>query len=225
MHFVKNEILKLLTQNEVTIQTSSDIYNVQAIDYDLYPFDLEYFAITAIDEIKTREGEFLLDYSFRVSHERPEWTEAGREIGSLSLCPVDELTTNSQIYSPVTNETDYLIQVGLEEARKLGAQDIGQAVVIEGINILARETRGGTNDLIRRASGLARKKRNLILVKAKKPGQDRRIDLPTMGLETVQLAAEHGFSGIAIEAGHSLFVDKERAIAAADAANLFIIGI
>ena len=46
-----NEILKLLTQNEVTIQTSSDIYNVQAIDYDLYPFDLEYFAITAIDEI------------------------------------------------------------------------------------------------------------------------------------------------------------------------------
>ena len=110
-----NEILKLLTQNEVTIQTSSDIYNVQAIDYDLYPFDLEYFAITAIDEIKTREGEFLLDYSFRVSHERPEWTEAGREIGSLSLCPVDELTTNSQIYSPVTNETDYLIQVGLDQ--------------------------------------------------------------------------------------------------------------
>ena len=89
----------------------------------------------------------------------------------------------------------------------------------------AREARGGTDDLIRRASGLARNKRNLILVKAKKPGQDRRVDLPTMGLETVQLAAEHGFSGIAIEAGHSLLVDKERAIAAADAANLFIVGI
>ena len=128
-------------------------------------------------------------------------------------------------FTTPTNDVENLIRVGLEEARKLGSQDIGQAVVIEGANILARETRGGTNDLIRRASGLSRDKRNLILVKAKKPGQDRRVDLPTMGLETVQLAAKHGFSGIAIEAGHSLFVDKERAIGAADAANLFIIGI
>ena len=128
-------------------------------------------------------------------------------------------------FTTPTNDVNNLIQVGLEEARKLGSQDIGQAVVIEGTNILAREARGGTDDLIRRASGLARNKRNLILVKAKKPGQDRRVDLPTVGLETVQLAAEHGFSGIAIEAGHSLLVDKERAIAAADAANLFIIGI
>ncbi len=124
-----------------------------------------------------------------------------------------------------TNDLENLIRIGLEEARKLGSKDIGQAVVIEGTNILARETSEGTNDLIRRASSLARNRRNLILVKAKKPKQDRRVDLPTMGLETVQLAAEHGFAGIAIEAGHSLLVDKEHAIAAADAANLFIIGI
>ncbi|MDG2034530.1 MAG: LpxI family protein, partial [Rhodospirillales bacterium] len=123
------------------------------------------------------------------------------------------------------NDVRYLIQLGLEEARNLGAQDIGQAVVIEGKNILARETNGGTNDLIRRAGGLARDKHNLILIKAKKPKQDRRVDLPTIGLETVQLAAEHGFSGIALEAGHSLLVDKERAVAAADAANIFIAGV
>ena len=118
-----------------------------------------------------------------------------------------------------------LIEVGLEEARNLGAQDIGQAVVIEGKNILARETKGGTNDLIRRAGRLARDKRNLILIKAKKPEQDRRVDLPTIGLETVQLAAEHGFSGIALEAGHSLLVEKTHAVAAANAANIFILGV
>ena len=136
------------------------------------------------------------------------------------LTPLGVLTRTNP-----TNDVKNLIQVGLKEARKLGAQDIGQAVVIEGKNILARETSGGTNDLICRAGDLAREKRNLILVKAKKPEQDRRVDLPTMGLETVQLAAEHGFSGIVVEAGHSLLVDKERAIAAADAANIFIIGI
>ena len=63
------------------------------------------------------------------------------------------------------------------------------------------------------------------MIKAKKPKQDRRVDLPTMGLETVQLAVKHGFSGIAIEAGHSLLVDKDRAVAAADAANFFILGV
>ena len=128
-------------------------------------------------------------------------------------------------FATPTNDVENFTRIGLEEARKLGSQDIGQAVAIEGTNIVARETSEGTNDLIRRASSLARNSRNLILVKAKKPKQDRRVDLPTIGLETVQLAAKYGFSGIAVEAGHSLLVDKERAIEAADAANIFIIGI
>ena len=151
--------------------------------------------------------------------------EGFRVIGIDSLLQC--LLTPPGVLTRVTpkNDVRHSIKVGLEEARDLGSKDIGQAVVIEGTNILAREDSGGTNDLIRRAGKLTRDKRKLILVKAKKPEQDRRVDLPTVGLETVQLAAEHGFSGIAIEAGQSLFVDKKRAIDAADAANIFIIGV
>ena len=83
--------------------------------YDLYPFDLEYFTINAIDEIKTKEGEFKLDYAFQVTHERPDWLEAGREIGNLTICPVEELVLNSKVYSPVTNQTIYLNQVGYDQ--------------------------------------------------------------------------------------------------------------
>lgn len=109
------EINNLINSNKAYIQTVSDGYHVNALEYDLYPFELEYFVINAIDEIKTKEGEFLLDYSFQVSHERPDWIEAGREIGYLTICPIDELVMSSKVYSPVTNTTDYLLQVGLDQ--------------------------------------------------------------------------------------------------------------
>jgi len=68
----KNEIEKLLNKNEVKISTLKETYFVKKNEYDLYPFELEFFTITAIDEIKTKEGEFTLDYNFQVSHERPD---------------------------------------------------------------------------------------------------------------------------------------------------------
>ncbi len=151
--------------------------------------------------------------------------EGFRVLGVDSL--LEDLITPSGVLTRVAPDTaaKSFIEIGLKAARKLGARDIGQAVVIQGEHILAKESHGGTNDLIYRAGVLARDKQNLILIKAKKPGQERRVDLPTIGLETVQIAIQRGFAGIAIEAGHSLLVDKDRAIAAADASNFFIIGV
>ena len=109
------KIIDLINLKNANVETKSGNYIISAIEYDLYPFFLEYFYISAIDEIKTREGEFELDYQFQVIHERPDWIEAGREIGNLTVCPVDELVQNSQIYSPVTNETIYLKQIGYDQ--------------------------------------------------------------------------------------------------------------
>jgi len=128
------------------------------------------------------------------------------------------------IISPSEDATK-AIEIGLHAARQLGDDDLGQAVVVEDTQILAREDSRGTNDLIRRAGELSAGEGDLILVKAKKPDQDRRVDLPTMGLETVRLAAEQGFSGIAIEAGHSLLVDRRQAIDEANNSKLFIVGV
>jgi DUF1009 family protein len=63
-----------------------------------------------------------------------------------------------------------------------------------------------------------------VLVKRPKPQQERRIDLPTIGLRTVEGAVAAGLSGIAVEADAALIVDREAVRRAADAAGLFVYG-
>jgi DUF1009 family protein len=61
-----------------------------------------------------------------------------------------------------------------------------------------------------------------LLYKAPKPGQDRRIDLPAIGPETVRRAAAAGLEGIVVEAGGVMILDRDETIAAADRAGLFL---
>ena len=117
------------------------------------------------------------------------------------------------------------IAVGIEAARDLGARDIGQAVVVQQGAVLAVEDAEGTDALIRRIEGLRRDGPGPVLVKTTKPGQELRVDLPTIGATTVAAAAALKFAGIAVEAGATLVADREQAIAAADAAGLFLIGV
>ena len=64
-----------------------------------------------------------------------------------------------------------------------------------------------------------------MLIKAKKPGQERRVDLPTIGIDTVDRVAAAGFAGIAIEAGSALIVDRDDVARRADAAGIFVVGV
>ena len=64
-----------------------------------------------------------------------------------------------------------------------------------------------------------------VLVKLTKPGQERRVDMPTIGVRTVENAAAAGLAGIAVEAGGALIVDGEAVARAADAHGLFVIGL
>ncbi|MEQ8196157.1 MAG: UDP-2,3-diacylglucosamine diphosphatase LpxI, partial [Rhodospirillales bacterium] len=64
-----------------------------------------------------------------------------------------------------------------------------------------------------------------VLVKIKKPGQEARADLPTIGVETVARAFEAGLRGIAVEAGGALIVDRDDVIRLADEKKIFLIGI
>lgn len=114
---------------------------------------------------------------------------------------------------------------GIDLARAIGALDIGQAVVVQQGMVLGVEAIEGTDALLRRCAGLRRDGQGGVLVKVEKPGQERRIDRPTVGPQTVRLAAEAGLAGIAVEAGSTLLIDREEAIRAADAAGLFVIGI
>ena len=117
------------------------------------------------------------------------------------------------------------IALGVEVAERLGDLDIGQAAIVQHGLVLGVEAVEGTDALIARCAGLKRAGRGGILVKVKKPGQERRADLPTIGPHTVRLAAETGIAGIAVQAGHCLIIERAEVIAAADRAGLFVIGV
>ena len=111
----------------------------------------------------------------------------------------------------------------------LGPFDIGQAAVVASGHTLGVEAAEGTDGLLDRCAGLpasARggERRNGVLVKRPKPGQELRVDLPTIGVDTVRKADEAGLAGIAVEAGYSLLIDREAIAREADARGLFVVG-
>jgi UDP-2,3-diacylglucosamine hydrolase len=110
-------------------------------------------------------------------------------------------------------------------ARALGELDIGQAVVIQEGVVLALEGAEHTDALVHRAGGLKKVGPGPILVKMKKPQQDPRFDLPSLGVDTVKEAVAAGFSGIAAEAKASLLIGREEVVRLADSAGLFIVGV
>lgn len=107
----------------------------------------------------------------------------------------------------------------------LGALDIGQAAIVQQGVVLGVEAAEGTDELIRRCGPLKLDGPGGVLVKMSKPGQERRVDLPTIGTATVSAAAGAGLRGIAVEAGRAHVIDRPAVSAAADAAELFVVGI
>jgi DUF1009 family protein len=116
-------------------------------------------------------------------------------------------------------------------ARTLGSFDIGQAVAVAGGLVLAVEAQEGTEAMLRRCAELpahllgSPQARVGVLVKWPKPIQDRRVDLPVFGPDTIERAAAAGLAGIAGEAGGVLLLQRDALIAAADRLGLFIEGI
>lgn len=114
---------------------------------------------------------------------------------------------------------------GIAVVRALGVVDVGQGCVVQQGIVLAVEAAEGTDAMLARAAGLAREGPGGVLVKLVKPGQDRRADLPTIGLATLGSAAAAGLRGIAFEAGGTLLVDRAAMCNQATAAGLFLLGL
>ncbi|MCS6932707.1 MAG: UDP-2,3-diacylglucosamine diphosphatase LpxI [Acetobacteraceae bacterium] len=114
---------------------------------------------------------------------------------------------------------------GVRVVRALGAVDVGQGAVVQQGLVLAVEAIEGTDAMLARAAGLRREGPGGVFVKLVKPGQDRRVDLPTLGPPTVAGAAAAGLRGIAFEAEGCILAERDAMIAAADAAGLFLLGL
>ncbi len=122
------------------------------------------------------------------------------------------------------------IERGVDVLAAMGALDIGQGVVICHQLVLAVEAVEGTDAMLDRCRSLPSdvrgrpEARRGVLVKMPKPGQERRVDLPTIGSRTVEKAALAGLSGIAVAAGSTLVIDRETLVARANEKGLFVVG-
>jgi len=112
---------------------------------------------------------------------------------------------------------------GLELARAIGRLDLGQTVVVKEQVAVAVEALEGTDACIRRGGELA--KEGGVVVKAVKPQQDRRFDLPAVGPDTIDSMREAGCQVLAVEAGSTLVMDLEEMIRRADKAKIALVGI
>jgi len=128
------------------------------------------------------------------------------------------------VYAPDQLAVDD-IERGIAVACALGALDVGQAVIVQQGHVLGVEAAEGTDKLIERCGHMRLEGDGGVLVKVAKPGQDRRIDLPTIGPATVEFAAAAGLRGIAVEANGALVVDRDAVVRDADALGLFVVAI
>jgi DUF1009 family protein len=136
-------------------------------------------------------------------------------IGSLRPSPRDEAD----------------IQRALALLAATGSFDMGQAAIVADNHVLAVEAAEGTDAMVARVAALRAQGRIAappgrgVLVKAPKPLQDRRFDLPAVGPRTVEEAARAGLAGIAVAAAAAVVAEPAAVAAAADAAGLFVVGI
>ena len=112
---------------------------------------------------------------------------------------------------------------GLELARAIGRLDLGQTVVVRQRCGVAVEALEGTDACIRRGGELA--KEGAVVVKAVKPHQDRRFDLPAVGPDTIDTMREAGCRVLAVEAGATLVMDQAEMIRRADKAKIAVVGL
>ncbi len=115
------------------------------------------------------------------------------------------------------------IEFGVEIAREIGRIDIGQCVVVKNRAVLAIEAIEGTDEAIRRGGRLGN--HGAVIVKVRKPGQDIRFDLPTVGPDTIKSMQEVDASVLAVEAGMTVMIDRDTLIKSADETGISIVGI
>ena len=170
------------------------------------------------DHLLTRVSRIVEDVGFRL-------------VGAHEVAP-EILVPAGQLGRHAPTERDRAdIAVGQALLAAMGRFDIGQAVVVAGNHVLAVEAAEGTDRMLARIAQLrsdgtlALPAKVGVLIKAPKPTQDRRFDLPSIGMRTVEAAVAAGLAGIAVEARGAVTADLDEMVHAADAAGLFVVGI
>lgn len=115
------------------------------------------------------------------------------------------------------------IAFGVKLAAELNKHDVGQTVVLRRQSCVAVESIEGTDACIARAAKLART--GFTIVKLARPQQDLRFDIPVVGLKTFQTAAKAHAAALVVQAGKTLFLDKDQCLTLAGKAGISVLGV
>jgi UDP-2,3-diacylglucosamine hydrolase len=133
------------------------------------------------------------------------------------LCPKGGVLTRRR---PTRREWED-VEYGFSVARSVGKLGIGQTIVVKHGTILAVEGMEGTDEAITRGCRLAHE--GAVVVKVSRPGQDPRLDMPTVGMKTLQVMRDGQATVLAIEAGKTLVVGDAAFPQAADEAGISVV--
>jgi len=122
-----------------------------------------------------------------------------------------------------SSDQQKVIDYGVRIASELGRLDLGQTVVAKDRAIVALEAMEGTDEAIARGARIAGA--GVVVVKMAKPRQDMRFDVPVVGLRTLDTLREASAGVLAVEAGKTLLLDKERFLAGARDAGILVVGV
>lgn len=115
------------------------------------------------------------------------------------------------------------VNYGFWLAKEMGKLDVGQSVVIKDKMIMAVEAIEGTDVCIKRGAKLA--KGGAVIVKVAKPKQDKRFDIPAIGMKTLRTMHHYHADLIAVEANETIIVDQEKVIKYADEHDIVIMAV
>lgn len=153
-----------------------------------------------------------------------EFAREGMEVIPAHTFQTELLTPPGVLTGRSPSEEEWAdLRYGWKMAKELGRLDVGQSIVLHSGVVAAVEALEGTDEAIRRGTQLGG--RDCVVVKVFKPGQQERVDLPAVGLETIRTMARGKATCLGVEAGRSLFFDREDSVRAAEKAGICIVGL
>jgi DUF1009 family protein len=185
--------------------------------FDLRP-DLK--ALLLLGKLKERNAESLFGAI------GDELARVGVELLPATTYLEHLLATAGRIAGPAPGRRAWAdVEFGLRMARQTSALDIGQSVVVRHGTVLAVEAFEGTDAAVRRGGALAGRRGGAVLVKVAKPNQDFRFDVPVIGPRTLEGAAEARVAVVAVEAGRTLLLERERLVELAARLGVSVVGV
>lgn len=214
------KLLKILKQNNVDFVTLAGGVNKSSF-FSLFAFDLK--ALSLLKSIVSTGDDKIL----RAVTEEISKTGA-KIIGTAEILPELLLQEGLLTKRDLTEQEKLDAKIGIDAFKTLGKLDVGQALSVNKGSIIAVEGVEGTDNLIKRSGGLINFtpsigfKNGIVIVKFSKPGQDLRVDIPTIGPETIRNMKKSKATALVLEANKTQMIKPDEVIREADKAGIAI---